>query len=273
MSSDCVIWLCLKLSLDVFRWMDSYSWMLILIQWLFVWVSFIVRPLSECIIVQCLAQFLTGFVLYEFSLLSLVLKLVPYTWEHLICWIFQFEGTLLGVCLTCRSALLVRKFYYLSFFGWACCTWLSKSVKIDLSRSSTCWYIYFPVSLLLLLLLLFATVHFDFIPLRDQPEASAKKGKKKRQNQQQPPSPQQPPPPSSSPPGGAAGAAHYQGLWLQWRHMYTSVSVTEVAGEWGSICACFDKDRPSYMLVFISWCKNSESDCYDASDFWEHSVT
>ena len=45
-----------------------YSWMLILIQWLYVWVSFLVRSLSEC---TALSSVLAGFVLYKFWLLSL----------------------------------------------------------------------------------------------------------------------------------------------------------------------------------------------------------
>ena len=56
--------------------MDWYSWMLILIQCLYAWVSFLVRSLSECVIVQRLGQFLTGFALYKFSLLLLPLLLL-----------------------------------------------------------------------------------------------------------------------------------------------------------------------------------------------------
>ena len=41
--SDYVIWLCFKLPADVFRWMSWYNWMLILIQWWYVWASFLVR--------------------------------------------------------------------------------------------------------------------------------------------------------------------------------------------------------------------------------------
>ena len=72
MSSDRVIWLCLKLPVDVFQWMDWYIWMFIQIQWWYVWVSSLVHSLSECITVQRLAQLLAGFALHKFSLLLLL---------------------------------------------------------------------------------------------------------------------------------------------------------------------------------------------------------
>ena len=47
-----VDWLCdltvLEIVCRCVRWMHWYSWMLILIPWLYVWVSFLVRSLSEC---------------------------------------------------------------------------------------------------------------------------------------------------------------------------------------------------------------------------------
>ena len=76
MLSNYVFWPCITLPVHVFRWMDWFSWMLILIQWLYAWVSFLGHSLSESIPVQRSAQFLTGFALYKFSL-SLLLFTTP----------------------------------------------------------------------------------------------------------------------------------------------------------------------------------------------------
>ena len=80
------------------RWMDWYSWMLTLIQWLYVRVSFLVRSLSECITVQRLAVFDQICTLQVFIIIIIIID-----WKHLIPHPFISRTV---VCVTSHMWLL-----------------------------------------------------------------------------------------------------------------------------------------------------------------------